>query len=668
MAEGEDVDLNLWSFIKSTKATRLAPLKSMQKFILSLNRTELTHLITSYLHSKLSQSNSFDGDGLTLDRTANALLRNESSDNTLGTIDKQIVAKLNAQYGGNMEPNNDECNPKHLLSIPQQVLAYSFQFLSFRELCQAQTVCVHFMYLNKQYPALTHYYLKIDTKFCQNAMRYRVCLSNLSSFKHVDIKTAYYGMGTYCSADKKRRSQLFQFLLRTIIRQSKSSLDVLSIHVPSLTGEVLNSTFECPPFSVLLYIMHEFDQLPISKLFWRQDYVKPSRDCSMSQVLVAIQSKFVHFFPRLTSLSLPIIRRFMEYGNDWDSLRAETLPFDPLRQYVIAPTIIDFGNRLHSLDISVNYWQNLLSKNGNLIQLISKHMANLKRLTISPCFKCDGETSDIINLDDINHISQHTQLQALRISFRGWANINADISKILQFLFSTFIGITEFKYENPYSRNAIDWEELWTKLTESKRMYNFMNKEHDALLPLESLQFNRIHYQEGLRIMKSILSLQYCDLKHIGMCFSTGCAWKNFVFLSKKYFVPFLRLYQRKNAQLSSINLRIGDSGLAPTSFEPILDILCNLPPSVASIHFKLHYTYRNSYPDRRKTMQLEEQMKFVKKLCEMSLETKERSKLETISFDGLKIASSAQNYLLFWYGFNNNISIMKNKYYLQLT
>eukprot|EP01083_Nonionella_stella_P282464 961154_1 len=86
------VELNAWSFIQSTKTTRLASLKSIRKFILALNKTELTHLITFYLQSKLSKHN------LTLRQTEQELLSSDPCD-ALQTIDKQIISKLNQKYG-----------------------------------------------------------------------------------------------------------------------------------------------------------------------------------------------------------------------------------------------------------------------------------------------------------------------------------------------------------------------------------------------------------------------------------------------------------------------------------------------------------------------------------------------------------------------------------------
>eukprot|EP01083_Nonionella_stella_P301766 1037177_1 len=158
MSQSEcDIDVNLWSFIKSAKATQLASLKMLQGFVLSLNKAELTHLIKSYLQSKSSANNSFNMNGLTVKQTAHHLLASKSTIHSLHAVDKQIVSKLNERYGmkcqGNVisqtQQNNSDCKQMHLLSIHPQVLAYSFQFLSFRELCKVQNVCVHFTYLNK---------------------------------------------------------------------------------------------------------------------------------------------------------------------------------------------------------------------------------------------------------------------------------------------------------------------------------------------------------------------------------------------------------------------------------------------------------------------------------------------------------------------------------------
>eukprot|EP01083_Nonionella_stella_P234946 826652_1 len=278
-----------------------------------------------------------------------------------------------------------------------------------------------------------------------------------------------------------------------------------------------------------------------------------------------------------------------------------------------------------------------MRRNGNVIQLIAKHMTNLKRLAISTSINSDDGNGDIINITDRNNISQHTQLKTLKLSVMcEWTHRIENTTKyvnagFLQFLFSTFIGVTRFEYDFHDMSLGIDWDHVLATVIERKRMYS-MNKEHDALPPLESLQFKQLHYKEGARIMKSILHLQYCDLKHIGMEFESGVSTENINRFSKQYFVPFLRLYQSKNANLSSVHLNLGYwySSTVMVRELPLFDILSNIPPSVTTMHLEL--------PE---IMQENLKKKLVKKLCEMSLETNEGSKLETISFDHLKLSSS---------------------------
>eukprot|EP01083_Nonionella_stella_P317582 1157249_1 len=225
-----------------------------------------------------------------------------------------------------------------------------------------------------------------------------------------------------------------------------------------------------------------------------------------------------------------------------------------------------------------------------MIQLIAKHMTNLKRLAISTSIQSDDDSGDIMNMNDISNISQHTQLETLNLTLKwsaDWENRTEIVTEyvnsgFVQFLFSAFIGITEFEYDFEWPwisspSHGIDWEDVLSKIIEGKQMYS-MNKEHDALPPLESLRFKQSDYEVGIRIMQSILHLEYCDLKHIGMYFDSGGTPENIDVFSK-CFVSFLRLYQRKNANLSSVHLNLGRTWYQVRKL-PILDILQNIPPS----------------------------------------------------------------------------------------
>eukprot|EP01083_Nonionella_stella_P304104 1055308_1 len=101
-------------------------------------------------------------------------------------------------------------------------------------------------------------------------------------------------------------------------------------------------------------------------------------------------------------------------------------------------------------------------------------MPNLKRLSISTnIMHADDDNGDLINVNDI---LQHTQLNTLNLtvtwSARYTINAKENLTKyvnsgLLQFLFSTFIGITEFEYDfdrpwlvSPLPGTSIDWDDV----------------------------------------------------------------------------------------------------------------------------------------------------------------------------------------------------------------
>eukprot|EP01083_Nonionella_stella_P226058 803190_1 len=680
MAQTQCVDLNLWSFIRNTQATQLASLKVLQKFILSLNKTELSHIINCYLRSKVSKYASFKATGLTFKQTEDQWANEEPDNEKLEVIDRHIISKLNAKYATKyqkkviakttQQKNKTNCNRHHVLSIPPQVLAYSFQFLSFKELCKIQHVCVHFMYLNKRYPALTHHYFALGTKFCQKAMRFKVRLSNLCFFKHIHINSLYCDVDSsfVYSRNTERRHKLFKYLLKTIIMQSKSHLDTLAINAPH-TPIIRNEALDRPPFGILLYIMNECAPLAITKLFWTQDYFKPSTECQIADMLQHIRSQFVNSFPKLTILSLgrhKYFARSNQHSNSWATEHFITSPM--WKENIFSPIIHGYGSVLQSLDIT-----SFACHDFHVIQLVAKHMINLKTLAISFILKPDLP-EHTINID-MNAVTNNLSLNQLKIRWtlgrgtepRTEPNVNCG-TNVLMYLFDTFSGITEFQHDGAPRNELFDWYAVLNRLIETKRMYSMKN-EHE-LLPLESLKFNKIPYADGQSIMKALLDLEYCGLKHFAICFDRHWRQPQVADSSKivpnDYFAPFLQLYQP--AKLKTVNFHLPGVYDYTTMTRRVclqnqLNILSNIPASVTSMCLNL-----SPYSEMNEV----ESIQLVKKLCDILLETQRNQelKLENITLKQLRIAAPAKKYLLFWFGFNNKISIVKdrfaNTFYLQ--
>ncbi len=259
---------DLWSFIKHTKSTQCASLKLLQQFMLTLNRKELRHLIECYLKSKLSSCNP---EGLTIKQSAIKILNN-TANHTLPTIDRKILSKMHQNYGNKYHKKiitklqQKKQEKKHILAIHPEVLAYSFQYLSYKELCKIQTICVYFPYLTKMYPGLAHYYIKLDKKLFCRAFRNKINVNNLLHFKHIEINHAYHNRNDY-NYNINRQTQLFRYLLKMIINQSKSSLDILTIDIPMINSDPNEISTS---FNVLLYIMNQYQNLLITNLIhWR---------------------------------------------------------------------------------------------------------------------------------------------------------------------------------------------------------------------------------------------------------------------------------------------------------------------------------------------------------------------------------------------------------------
>merc|ERR1711971_154370 len=139
-------------------------IKRLQKFILSLDRNELIRVIQSYLKDTLrSQQTDLQAFGGWASRS-NALINdidnlidNDISD--LNPIDERILSKMKNKYGNKqhkkvlVDIQQKQPANKHILSMNPHVLAYSLQFLSFRESCRLQNACSYFVYLKKKYLA-----------------------------------------------------------------------------------------------------------------------------------------------------------------------------------------------------------------------------------------------------------------------------------------------------------------------------------------------------------------------------------------------------------------------------------------------------------------------------------------------------------------------------------
>ena len=167
-SELQETTFDVWSFIRNARATQSASFSTLQKFVLSLEAQELRHIIEVYLKSKLGDH---DSNGLTFKGSVDKLI-NKQTNGMREAVDASIMNNMQKKYGKKynkkiiqiIQQNNTE-NKEHILSMNSQVFAYSFQYLSFKELCRILPTCSYFVYLDASYQGLSHCYIDLNQQY-----------------------------------------------------------------------------------------------------------------------------------------------------------------------------------------------------------------------------------------------------------------------------------------------------------------------------------------------------------------------------------------------------------------------------------------------------------------------------------------------------------------------
>ena len=629
---------DLWRFIKSHKATEAASLKVLQRFVLSLNKQELTHLISIYLKSKLSQNGCIKPTY----KQAEKVLLNGNSDDCLGNVDEQILTKMNRKYGNKYNKKiatriqqRQQHNKLNLFSIPSEVAAYSFQYLPFSELCKIQRVSSYFMYLHHQYPGLCHYFLNMNKKFCLRAMRNMFDLSKLRDFKHITIRHAEYKHGYYNVAHTRRRAMLFRHILHEIISQSPN-IQTLTI----LVHGSIYRTLPKEPFNTLRLIMQIFKHLPISTLIWQTDVFCSTNWYSVSDILNGIRAMGINkIFPRLKRFDCGLSTHYlMEMMN-------------PFIDGVIYPYILRY-DALESLSISCDS-VDMFDRNTDLIGLILGNMNNLQSLSLASLIP-----DKIITIDEN---VKSTNLNELNMTFRSITNrhnrnvsVSTAIHSVLNQLFSCFVGITKFKLGFKRMENtqieSFHFFDCFSILFEKKRLYSMINA---PVAPLEFLVFDEmpvINCRQFLSGFSESNCQSVLNLRHFGIKLEQN-DYRELNLLIDDYIVPFIKDSNLESIDISCDYFYFNQSDVT-SHLNALYNVIANLPKSIVSLNVALP-NYCLAVPD----LDVNSSENIAKKLCEMLTERTTSSKLETIRFNNAKLSSECRRFLTFMFGFNQKIS-----------
>eukprot|EP01083_Nonionella_stella_P035687 97332_1 len=687
---------DLWSFIQTKRATQSASLKVLQRFVLSLSKKELRHMIESYLKSKLS---SHDFTPTTRRHCFETVIPNTFHGGTdvdswdiMDTMDQNILYKMSEQYGqrynkriiANMQQHTSQTKPRLISFIPAQVLTYSFQYLSFRELCKIERVSSYFTYLHHAYRNLSHYFISLDARFWHKAMRNQINLTKLSQFKHIKIGACYRGPWHRF----KYKNRLFEHILSFVIYKSITCLDTLEIDVPKewMCGKEWTSSYGS--FTVLNHILSSFNPLPISKLIWKKDTFISHHISERIAKLAAITQNLLNRCKNIKHLYFGV--------NNFGRQRVHDqllylCPAADLTRHIILPVIRGYP-QLQTLELHCPSW-NIFEPQHRIIEAIAQ-LEKLQKLVIVSHVDGDHEYTNMIP-KEIKNVSVKELSVEFGLPMTNSTNNHSFIHTILLQLFSTFIGITDFhfafatfthsprffgSFSGEVSLN-IDWYRLFSHLWQEKIQCSVSR--------LESLQIDTICFKDAYTLLKDLRLLKDAFyLKHFGIHVVGGRSHSRqhdvFCKFVNNCLVPFLLQY-KDSVSLKSLDIGYGcgyklheQSGdqwhtrrayscpiqIEPSYYEPIFKLLSSLPDSLERLNLKPPGYYTGDRKERRQIRETES-LRLVQRLCQILSEKTDTYNLESLSLQRIDLQKKAKNFLLFIFGFNNKFHFQDNTYYL---
>eukprot|EP01083_Nonionella_stella_P180916 646568_1 len=490
---------NVWTFIKNNKATDASSLNVLQTFVMSLSHSALQHLIKTYLQS-VSAKYSIEKNGLTLKQYADVISNTDKSDTQclLHPSDTEILRKINKKYGKKYNKRimrivqQNRSDNTHLLAVPPQILAYSFQYLSFKEVSAITPVCCYFTYLVHTFPALCHHHIHLNQRFFLSAMRNRVHLKHLSHFKSVEISCAYFDVLYSWKDGTKYRWILFKHILYHVIHHSVCSLHTLKINIEHAFGKMYGTNIR----NVLLMILNKHDVFHITNLQWFSDYFLPATETS--SILNTINDTICLKLPDLEHFVCGINRfRCRRWGGNGNS----TLNISSIST-CIAFTVNHYKH-LKTLHLKCSEW-NIYQHNTNLIDLIAQKLPKLEELTIISCVAPDDTSFELRN--KFKHKSLHKLKTEFICNSNNGEGFGETIHHILRALFNVFGDIRTFSFGLFFNdRNipppSLDFTMHWRFL-------------FGQLKQIKHLQITSISYDDAIAIVNqfdgTLVTLDMC--------------------------------------------------------------------------------------------------------------------------------------------------------------
>ena len=613
-------------------------------------------MIDTYLKATIGTSDYLHP--LTATQTAAKLQAADPPEHYNQSVHRHILSKMETEYGAKFRKNivrtlqQKKTDNKHLLTINAQVMASSFQYLSYNELCRIMPTCSYFLYLHHSYPGLAHHFINLDHGFWLNAMRNMVNWKTLTHFKHIRLESVYQGQCPW-QWNATKRTKLFIEILKRIKNDSTHTLEIAVEQSSCADNQGKQAALE--------YIADKMDWSSITTLIWIKDQMPEPR-----KSLKQITANFPLHFPNLEHVDI----RAKLQGYFW--LDPDEVP-SPSIQFECVQSVLSTNN-LVSLNLQCPHL-NLLDGGWKAIESIAT-IKTLRKLSISSLIDA---ASDIVS--GINPFVEDLSARFMvRASSSTSSGDRAKVSPIMTSLLSVFVGVRKLEFGGVGTADpridgmdkvvAADWMRIFGALFRSKTAYSVGN---GSVAALESVELSQISRAQGIYVMKALR--HNSDQKHYHLQrFSMGIVivdgkvgYHEFI---TDHFIPFMKHSQNEDI-LESVRLEYGTPlqyyelqldywiyypgkdivCVSEAAFESELEILDNLPKGLQFLELK---PPQKRYSDPGLSHGDPTRKELLKAL--VKLQSGNGHEIKEIVLSRFQLSCEEKKYLTFMFGFNGRL------------
>ena len=472
-------------YVEYCQQLQEASSRSLTQFTESLDETEMKTIVRQYLFSKLEK--------------------------TLSPSDAAIFDKFHRYL------ETKHLHTQHAeFTIPMELLAYTFSFLSYNELCACAPTCSFFLFTQTRFPKLAHHHVQLTHHLVVHYLK--MMTQNpyqklpLKYFHHIVINCAYH------SGDSRqnKRADLYDQFIESIIQTSLDTLETLHIAIPN------NLRFGDANFDkkiILQHILNTFDTFPELRTLKWEETLRIVNPITIWHALTEIESSIGAKLRQL-----------------------DTFHMMSLQNVVVIPKLAN----LRQLNLEY-YACHLFCPDRGIIAYIADNLPQLVELNISGGIDRENEfpAARMTEHDILQTSRQNLSVQRISIRFAlnpTFKNTHHTLDSLIARVFVTFPNIVHFEYDFLHRRcylgrrsqmeisrcYQIKWADILRILFKQKHKLNessssssssYIDESNLISKPLSVFKLNQISRMDAYTTLSDLqtISSQYFQLRHFKM-------------------------------------------------------------------------------------------------------------------------------------------------------